>query len=407
MTRGTTADDFGGVATSASFSSVDAAGQFSTGESTSTDYLVDSGSMYFDTFAPESENWRWYDDETDETPTVDLAPENVAPTGVNDLDAIKLRVAIRETAGIGADGVKFALQYSTSSDFSSGVYDVAEESDCVATSTWCYADGAGADNGIITTALLPDSDPCVASVGDGCGTHNESGISTSSFEQTANSVTEYEFTIEESDASPNTVYFFRPYDVIDSSAAPISGTSTYPSLATGGTTLTFEIGGISTSTATAGVTTSITTSSSDVPFGSLLISTPVTGAQRLTVSTNASQGYEIYAYQQQGLIGEGVAEITPVSGTNASPTGWSAGCAATSTGCYGYHTDESVLAGGSTRFAADDTYAQFSSTPEEVAYSAGPADNRETDMVYKVEAGAQQAAGDYSGGVVYIVVPTF
>ena len=34
--------------------------------------------------------------------------------------------------------------------------------------------------------------------------------------------------------------------------------------------------------------------------------------------------------------------------------------------------------------------------PDEIAYSAGPAFNRATDMVYKVEANAGQAAGEYT-----------
>lgn len=406
MTRGALTDSFGGSATSASFSS-ESAGQQIGGESTSSDFVMDTGEMYFDTFAPAVEDWRWYDDEEDETPTVDLAPEDVAPADVNDFDVIKLRLALRETAGIGADDVKFALEYSTSSDFSAGATAVAEIGACTATSTWCYADGAGADNSVISTALLSDSDPCSLGVGLGCGTHNTSGVSTSTFTQIKDSVTEYEFTVEANGASANTVYFFRPVNVIDGTPVPLYGTSTYPSLSTEGATLTFTIGGIATSTPAGGVTTDITTTSTNVPFGSLSLSTPVAGAQSLIVSTNASQGYEIYAYQEQGLIGETAAQIAPIDGTNASPVSWSAGCASTSTSCYGYHTSESVLSGGSTRFAADDSYAQFSSSPQEVAYSSGPATDRETDMVYKVEAHDLQAAGDYTGGVVYIVVPTF
>lgn len=407
MTSGTVTNSSGGTATSSSFSSVLTGAETATGESTSTHFLIDSGSLYFDTFTPESAHWRWYDDETDETPTVSLAPEDVAPSSVSDLDAIKLRMTIKEAANIGASGVKFSLQYSTSSDFSSGAVDVAESSDCTPTSGWCYASGAGADNTVITTGVLSDSDPCASSVGNGCGTHNTSGTSISTFTQVKGAATEYEFTIEESGATSNTVYFFRAFNRLSGTPVPLAASSTYPSLSTLGATLTFTIGGISTSTAAGGVTTSFTTTSSEIPFGLLTASVPVAGAQELTVSTNAAQGYEIYAFQQQGLTGESASELQPIAGTNASPVSWSSGCAATSTSCYGYHTDESVLAGGSTRFAADDTYASFSDEPDEIAYSAGPATNRTTDIVYKVEANADQAAGNYTGGVVYIVVPTF
>jgi len=255
--------------------------------------------------------------------------------------------------------------------------------------------------------VLPDSDPCSGSIGNGCGTHNESGISTSSVAQAKNAATEYEFTIEESGAVTNTVYFFRAFNDLSNTPVPLTASSSYPSLSTQGATLTFTIGGISTSTPAGGVTTSFTTTSTLIPFGLLSVNTPIAGAQQLTVTTNASQGYEIYAYQQQGLTSGGAAQLNPIAGTNASPVGWSTGCTATSTSCYGYHTSESVLSGGSTRFAPIDSYASFSSTPDEIAYSSGPATNRTTDMVYKVEAQANQPAGSYTGGLVYIVVPTF
>ena len=80
---------------------------------------------------------------------------------------------------------------------------------------------------------------------------------------------------------------------------------------------------------------------------------------------------------------------------------------ATSAGCFGYHTSETVLAGGSTRFAADDTYAGFSSTLSEVAYSGTPVNNKTTNVVYKVEAHDLQAAGSYTTSLAYIVVPVF
>ncbi len=407
MSENTIGNTFGGAATSASFSSVQSGGETAGGESTSTDFLVDAGSMYFDTFTPQSDDWQWFGDATDETPTSSLAPFDVAPTGVAASSTIKLRMTLKETAGVGADNVKFSLQYSTSSDFSSNVYNVVEQGSCTISSNWCYGTGAGTDNVKITTGVLPDSDSCSGSVGAGCGTHNTSGTSTSIFSQAKSAATEYEFTVEESGATPNTVYFFRAFNNLSGTPVPLLASSTYPSLATEGATLTFTIGGISTSTPAGGVTTNVTTTSTAVPFGTLAVATPVDAAQQLTVTTNASEGYEIYAFQQQGLTGETAAQLQPIAGTNNAPVSWNTGCVASSTSCYGYHTNESVLSGGSTRFAADDTYASFSSQPDEIAYSSGPATNRTTDLIFKVVAQAGQPAGNYTGGVVYIVVPSF
>ncbi len=402
-------NSFGGSSTSTSFSAVESDGQTSAGNSTSTNFVLDAGPLYFDSFTPKQQNWRWYDDETNETPVTALASENVAPANIADDNKIKLRVAIVDVAGIGGADIKMRLQFATTSDFSEGYWDVAEISNCVFSSVWCYADGAGTDNGIITTKVLSDTDACVASVGNGCGTHNESGTSTATFVHTASSTTEYEFTLEGSGTEPNTVYFFRLFNNTSSSTVPLNDTESHPSLSSTGAELTFTIGGLPAATVTSGTTTTIDTTSTSVPFGVLTVNSSALGAHRLTVSTNAGQGYRIFSIAQQSLLGSVSSEIPPVAGTNASPVGWSAGCTSSVSGCYGYHTNEALLSTApTTRFAADNTFAQFSTTtPEEVAHSAGPVLNKETDIVYKVEVHDDQTADDYSTSIMYIVVPTF
>lgn len=407
-TRNSTIDSLGGSATSTNFSSVQSGDQTGGGESTSTNFQLQAGFLYYDTFTPRQQNWQWYDDETNETPTTALASENVAPANVGDSNIIKLRVTVAELADIGQTNTKFRLQFATSSDFSLGYMNVSEMGSCNASSEWCYADGVDTDNALITTALLSDPDSCVASVGDGCGTHNESGISVSSATHKKSAKVEYEFTITDSGVHPNTVYFFRLVNTLTGDIVPINTGESYPSLSTTGTTLTFTIDGLPAATTTGGITTTIDTSSTGVSFGTLPINSSQMGAHRLTVTTNATQGYEIFTYAQQNLLGSTAAEIPPVLGTNQSPTSWSGGCNPSQSGCYGYHTSEAVLAGGSTRFAADDTYAHFSTTTlSEVAYSSGAATNKTTDIVYRVEARELQEADSYSTSIVYIVVPTF
>jgi hypothetical protein len=400
-------NDFGGAATSSSFQSITTGGQIVTGEASSTSFQLATGYEYFDSFAPKQENWRWYDDETDEMPNTALEAENVAPVDVFNDNIIKLRMVVKETAGIGQEGAKYKVQFSTVDDFSSGVHDVTERAICNGSSVWCYANGSGADNAVISTSLISGADSCSGGVGNGCGTHNESGISTTTFTQVKNSTTEYEFTLVSKDSVSNTVYFFRLFDVAASSAVPLDSGKSYPSLSTQGGTLSFSIAGLPSSTSAGGATTNIDSSATAVPFGTLPIGTPIIGAQRLNVSTNASKGFEIYAYQNQGLVGDGGQQISPVAATNDSPAGWSSACTTSAPGCFGYHTDEPVLAGGSTRFAADDTYAKFTQFPSEIAYSGTPVSDHNTDVVYKVEAHDLQAAGDYTTNVTYIVVPVF
>lgn len=407
IARDAVTDNGSGQATSTDYFSISSLGQIATGVSTSSSFQVRSGTLDTTTFSPEGGDWRWYSDAGDETPVVALAGENVAPAGVANDAIVKLRWTLKETEGVGDSGVKFLLQYSTSSAFTSAV-DVTEQGACSPSSEWCYANGAGTDNALVSTNILSDSDSCVSGSGTGCGTHNESGFSVSTSSQAANAATEYEFTVEEGDAAPaDTVYFFRAVQVGATSTVPLEASSTYPSVSTEGGTLSFTIGGVPAATSTAGVVTSVTTTSTSIPFGALTFGTSTIAANQLTVTTNASGGYEIYAYEQQQLTNQYGANIPSIPATNASPAAWSSACMATSTGCWGYHTSASVLAGGSTRFAPDDSYAQFNTQAQEVGYSSGPATDQSTDMVYRLEANDLQNAGDYTTNLVYIITPVF
>jgi hypothetical protein len=400
-------DDFGGFSSSTTFTSVESGGEITNTEATSTSFLLNAGPLFYETFVPKSQNWRWYDDENNETPVTALAAENTAPSDIENGDIIKLRMAIDETADIGSAGVKFRLQFSTSSNFVEGGTWVEEQVSCTGSSKWCYANGVDTDNGPLTTALLTDSAYCVSSLGAGCGTHNESGTSTSSFTHQAGTTTEYEFTLTQSGAVTNTVYFFRAFHVAGSTTVPIADGEAYPSVSTGGTTLTFTISGLPAGTTTDSYITDVTTTPTSVPFGTLTIGAEVEAAHRFTVSTSAASGYKILAFERQALMSNQAATIDPVAGTNPSPVAWSAGCPGSSAGCYGYHSGEDVMDGGSTRFTPNDSFAQFSQTPYEVAYSATPVTDKKTDIVYKVEARNLQEAGDYESSLVYIVVPVF
>ncbi len=206
--RGSIIDSSGGVADSGSFQQVSALGDVAFGESSSVNFTLQSGPLYMNSFTPRSQNWRWYGDETNETPTSALASENTAPTGVDNLDIIKLRATVKDIGGVTGSNIKFKLQFSQSSTFASGVTDVVATSSCTNISGWCYADGAGVDNATNTSKVLSDADACSGSIGNGCGSHNETGTFASTFTQLASAATEYEFTIKNSGAGYDGVYYF-------------------------------------------------------------------------------------------------------------------------------------------------------------------------------------------------------
>jgi len=397
----------GGFGSSTSFGQSGALDVTGPGEASSSGFILRSGPLYADSFTPVSERWRWYSDYENETPGSPLGNENVAPSDVANQTILKLRVTVKETAGAGAVNQKFKLQFSEYPDFSTGVKDVVETGSCIATSSWCYADGGGNDNALVDQKLLSDADPCSSGAGAGCGTHNESGISSSTSSQLKNSAAEYEFTVKNSGAKPTMVYFFRLFDMISGAPVPLGSSETYPSLQAKGPTLDFRIEGLPAGTSTADLVMSVSTTPNSVDFGNLPFGTPTNAAHRLVISTNAGAGYKIFVFSDQQLLGASGAEIPPVSASNESPAGWNTGCAADSSGCFGYHTTDATLDGNSIRFAAPDSFARFETTTKEVAFAPGPAASDTVDMIYRTVVRSAQAPGDYSDSVNYIIVPVF
>ncbi len=398
---------WGGFSNSSNFRSFGSGEQIGEGESTSTNFQLASGYLYpADASQFATQNWRWYDDANVLTPVVPYASENVAPSAIPYNDPIRLRITINNL-GADAPSLKFRLQYSTSSDFSTDTYFVGENGECSTTVIWCYVVGGGADNSLVQEALLSDPQSCSGGLGNGCGTNNRAGTTTSSFFQFASTRKEFDFAIKQTDAPQSTVYFFRVVERNTGTPVPTNSGETYPSLTVDGGTLSFSIQGLGSGQSTEGVTTDISTLPSSVSFGALPIGAPRVAAHRLSVSTNAGNGYKVYTYQRQGLLSPSSREIPPVTATNDSPAGWTSACLTSATGCYGYHAGKDVLEGGSMRFAADDTFARFTNSPTEVAYSASSANNETTDIVYKVEVKDSQDAGAYQSAIVYIVTPVF
>lgn len=363
-------------------------------------------------YTPLLSTWRFYDDETNLTPSAPLANENTAPIDIAFENIMKLRVTVAETTGgVGTDK-KFKLQYSEYSDFSDGVFDVVATSTCALTSTttsqiWCYADGAGINDAVIDAAVLSDADSCTGGVGDGCGTYNEYGLGTTTattYDQPALTTAEYEFTLVHAGARANAVYYFRLFDL--NTATSVAASTSYPSLVTEGASLVFSIDSVPAGTFSEGVTADVSTTPTTVSFSEVPFDAPYEAIYRLSINTNSTEGYQMLMYATQPMTNTYGDQIPDVTGTNASPTGWGTGCVATATACFGYHVGDDTLSGGSTRFSADDTYAAISTTPQEVMYSSVPA-NESSDIVYKIQVSEEQVAGDYETEIVYLAIPVF
>ncbi|MEK7638654.1 MAG: hypothetical protein AAB388_00690 [Patescibacteria group bacterium] len=358
-------------------------------------------------YSPATQNWRWFEDETNETPTNALAAENIAPSDVDKGSILKLRVTVEELKNLTQANAKFRLQYSTSPDFST-TSELVATSSCVDASVWCYADGAGVDNVLITTSVLSDSEACVAGAGNGCGVHNESGTASNGFTHSAGRAIENEFTIQYTNVDLNfgQVYYFRLYDVTNNEPVAANLGESYPSIAVESARLSFTVGGLPTGTSAEGILLDATSTATAIAYSTLLFNSDYETAQRIAINTNATEGYQVLMYARQNLSNIYGDSIPNIFSTNSVPLGWDTACQATSTGCFGYHTSDGTLFGGSARFAPFDSYAAFESTPREIMYSSIPATDTR-DVVFRLKVSELQPAGDYETEIVYIAVPIY
>jgi hypothetical protein len=167
--------------------------------------------------------------------------------------------------------------------------------------------------------------------------------------------------------------------------------------------------GLSSGASVEGVTLDINTTPTTIPFGTIAPNVMVEGAHRLQVDANSTQGYQVFISMNGNILSSGGAEIEQVTGTNAAPTAWATGCLPTATSCFGYHTGDDTLYGGSTRFSAIDTYAGINTlgTLEEIGYSSQPVAGDTIDVVFRIFIRQLQDAGIYEANINYVSVPIF
>ncbi|OGR82765.1 MAG: hypothetical protein A2901_00455 [Elusimicrobia bacterium RIFCSPLOWO2_01_FULL_54_10] len=144
-------------------------------------------------------------------------------------------------------------------------------------------------------------------------------------------------------------------------------------------------------------------------FGTILPgANPSDQTSTLTATSNAVNGYVIYAWSTQAMtnVRFGGVTLADWTGTNATPTTFSAG----SNG-FGYSTDDASLTGGTAdRFTNGGAkFAGFSHTGpgDPVADRTAPATAATNDITYRLYPSNTQANGDYTTVVVYVITAAF
>jgi hypothetical protein len=184
------------------------------------------------------------------------------------------------------------------------------------------------------------------------------------------------------------------------------------------TIFTFTVAGVGANQVFSGTaTTTGTTGSTSIPFGSLEAGVATTTAQDLFVSTNAANGYTVTVQLDQALQSSTGADIDGFNGDSDTPTTWVAPSPTLGQdetyGYWGFTSDDT----DTTRDAGDEfaagEYAAASTTPRVVMSHTGPANGAgspegEARVGYKVEiSGLQEAGDDYTATLTYVATPTF
>jgi hypothetical protein len=183
-------------------------------------------------------------------------------------------------------------------------------------------------------------------------------------------------------------------------------TATVTVSATVAQTADLTVAGTSSGISINGSTTDITTLATSVPFGTLSVSANRIGAQILTMTTNAGNGYTVYIKYNNKLRSTATTswDIDDHTGTNATPTSFSAA----GTEAFGYTTEDFTLGTGSTTRFTGGKWAGATTTDAEIAYHNAPVSATTTKIGFQAGmSGLTQAATDYTCMITYTMVGSF
>jgi hypothetical protein len=175
-------------------------------------------------------------------------------------------------------------------------------------------------------------------------------------------------------------------------------------------TFTFVIATVGQNTVNNGITTSVGSSSTTLPFGSLTAQVPKYAAHALYVTTNTVAGYYVTATMNTALTGVvNTNNIDPFMAPWGTPTTWTEPTGGTpneDTGWVGANTTDTDI--GANWVGATGKFGSISGTPVNVSQKAN-SDNGTVPVIvtYALEANVFQPADFYTGALTYNAIPTY
>jgi hypothetical protein len=170
-------------------------------------------------------------------------------------------------------------------------------------------------------------------------------------------------------------------------------------------TLTFTVNAVGSSLACDGTTTTAPSTATTIPFGTVTAASNGIVCQDLTASTNATNGYTVFARYTAAptnALGQAIADWT---GTNATPTPFSTA----GTEAYGYTTSDSALGTGTAnRFTSPvQNWAKLTTSNAEVEYEPNGVNSTTFRIGHQVGVSLTTHPGTYTTTVVYTCTPIY
>jgi hypothetical protein len=203
--------------------------------------------------------------------------------------------------------------------------------------------------------------------------------------------------------------------LVDTGATRVAIVESVKVTASVDTVFNFTVTGVADALAVNGDTTTVLSTATTIPFGTLVADTPSVAAQDLVVSTNAANGFVVTVQTDQQLTSATGADIDGfVDGTYVTtPALWASPTPALGLedtyGHWGITSDDTTQ----TEAFGSQEYVSASTTPVEIFRHSGPTDGSvqgigTTRVGYAVEISPLQEAGDdYTATLTYVATPVF
>ncbi len=170
-------------------------------------------------------------------------------------------------------------------------------------------------------------------------------------------------------------------------------------------TLSFTVNTVGSAQSCDGTTTTAASTATTIPFGTVTAASNAVVCQDLTAATNATNGYTIFARYTAKPTNPLSQTIADHTGTNASPTAFSAA----GTEAYGYSTNDASLGTGTAnRFTSPAAeWAAMTTSNLEVAYESAGVTSTTYRIGHQVGVSLTTHPGTYTTTIIYTCTPVY